>query len=398
MSRQLTVRLTRPGSAPPPTESAGADLTGGWSPHVWLGAPAPGGLALPAATPTMAWMYSPRGVFVNDDHLVVADSGNHRVLIWHGVPVDDEQPADVVLGQPDGTTEARSGGDRGPDNGMNLPTGVLIHHGRLLVADAWHHRILVWDTIPEASDTPPDFVLGQPDRTTVEPNAGGDCSAGSLYWPFGIALIGSRFWITDTGNRRVLGWDDGIPEPGQPADIVLGQPDATHREENRGSAVNASSFRWPHSLAGHRDLLLVADAGDHRVLGWSPHPANDRPADLLLGQPDFATAQEWPYAPQQADRFRFPYCVALDQSDSGAQILAVADTANNRVLLWDGVPADGRGADAVLAQPTFSANGENRWSAVGRDTLCWPYGICLSGDLLAVADSGNNRVVLWRRS
>lgn len=123
---QLTVRLTRPGSAPTAEGAAGADVSGGWRPHVWLGAPAPGGLALPAAAPTMAWMYSPRGVFVDDDHMIVADSGNHRVLIWHDVPVDDEQPADVVLGQPDGTTEARAGG-RGPDNGMNLPTGVLIH-------------------------------------------------------------------------------------------------------------------------------------------------------------------------------------------------------------------------------------------------------------------------------
>ncbi|GFG50642.1 hypothetical protein MAGR_20830 [Mycolicibacterium agri] len=235
-------------------------------------------------------------------------------------------------------------------------------------------------------------------RTSVEPNAGRDCSADTLYWPFGIALIGSRFWIADTGNRRVLGWQNGIPEPGQPADIVLGQPDPAHREENRGGAVNASSFRWPHALAGHQDLLLVADGGDHRVLGWSPQPVTDRPADLLLGQPDFATAQEWPYAPQQADRFRFPYSVALQQSDAGAQIMAVADTANNRVLLWDGVPTDGRGADVVLAQPTFAANGENRWSAVEPDTLCWPYGVCLSNDLLAVADSGNNRVVLWGRS
>ena len=99
---------TRPDTVP------SVDLTGGWAPHLWLGAPAPGGLALPAAQPSMAWMYSPRGVFVSEDHLVVADSGNHRVLIWHGVPERDEQPADVVLGQPDGETEGPAAGGRGP--------------------------------------------------------------------------------------------------------------------------------------------------------------------------------------------------------------------------------------------------------------------------------------------
>jgi hypothetical protein len=75
----------------------------------------------------------------------------------------------------------------------------------------------------------------------------------------------------------------------------------------------------------------------------------------------------------------------------------VADTANNRVLLWHDVPASGSGhpADAVIGQRDFSAAGENRWTAVEHDTLCWPYGLALHRDRLAIADSGNNRVMLW---
>jgi hypothetical protein len=165
----LTVRTSLLARPPRADSPAGPDLSGGWVPDVWLGAPAPGGLALPPATPTLAWMYSPRGVFIDDRHLVVADSGNHRVLIWHGLPTRDEQPADVVLGQPDGTTEGRAAAGRGPQNGMNLPAGVLVHDGRLIVADAWHHRILVWHTVPETSSAPPDLVLGQADGSAVEP-------------------------------------------------------------------------------------------------------------------------------------------------------------------------------------------------------------------------------------
>jgi hypothetical protein len=390
MSRPLNVRLNIGGRPALTGPTSDVDVSGGWVPDVWLGAPAPGGLALPPATPSMAWMYSPRAVFLADDVLVVADSGNHRVLVWHGLPTRDEQPADVVLGQPDGTTEGRA--TNGPERGMNLPTGVLVHDGKLVVADAWHHRILVWNTVPTASDTTADLVLGQADPGSVEPNRGSGCSASTLYWPFGIAIVGDRFWVADTGNRRVLGWDGGLPTTDRPADVVLGQPDAHHREENRGGVVDAHSFRWPHAITGTDDLLLVADAGDHRVLGWQPHPDKDGPADLLFGQPGFDSATEWPYGPHTGDRFRFPYAVALD----GGR-LAVSDTANNRILLWDAVPADGRAADHVLAQPTFASNGENRWSSVQHDTLCWPYGLSLHGDRLAVADSGNNRVVLWRR-
>jgi hypothetical protein len=76
--------------------------------------------------------------------------------------------------------------------------------------------------------------------------------------------------------------------------------------------------------------------------------------------------------------------------------LAVSDTANNRVLIWDRTPGARAGcsADHVLGQDHFGANGENRWKAVTHDSLCWPYAICLHRDRLAVADSGNNRVML----
>jgi hypothetical protein len=371
------------------------DLSGGWAPEIWLGAPAPGGLALPSGKPSMAWMYSPRAVFLGDRHLVVADSGNHRVLIWHGLPDRDEQAADVVLGQPDGESEGHGAAGRGPEKGMHLPTGVLIHDNRLVVADAWHHRILVWNSVPETSDVAPDVIIGQSGPGAVEVNRGGDCSASSFYWPFGIAMVGTAFWVADTGNRRVLGWRNGIPDPDQPADVILGQPDAASHEENRGGPAGPGSFRWPHDIAGRQDLLLVADAGDHRVLGWSPQPAGDTEADLVLGQPDFTSAEEWPYGPHTGEKFRFPYAACLD-----GDTLAVADTANNRVLIWDGMPEGPhcRGAAQVLAQPDFGSNGENRWTAVQHDTLCWPYGLSLRGDRLAVADSGNNRVMLWRRS
>src|SRR5690606_33257649 len=204
--RMRTVRVSVSTAARPgPGARGGADPSGGWRPHVWIGAPAPGGLALPPAHPTMAWLYAPRGVYLDDRYLVVADSGNHRVLIWHGVPERDGAPADVVLGQPDGESEGPAAGGRGPEHGMHLPTGVLVHDGRLVVADAWHHRVLVWDRVPEDSGRPPDLVLGQPDPSAAEPNRGGDCSAVTMYWPYGVAVAGGRVYVADTGHRRVLG-------------------------------------------------------------------------------------------------------------------------------------------------------------------------------------------------
>jgi len=323
-------------------------------------------------------------VWFDDDLLVVADTGNHRVLIWHGgIPRHDHAEADVVIGQPDMTSE-------GPKL-LHLPTGLLVDDGRLVVCDAWHHRVLVWDRIPETGTEAPDFVIGQPDVDAIAEGCGPD----RFYWPFGVALVAGTFWIADTGNRRVLGWHGGIPPPGRRPDVLLGQPSLDHRGENRDGAPAGDSFRWPHAMAGDAEHLYVADAGNHRVLGWCGPLEGDRPAELVLGQPSFTSAREWPYGPQGPSALRFPYGVCTTPGDG----LAVADTANNRVLVWDHRPDEESVAprgDVVLGQPDFDANGENRWSHVGPDTLCWPYGLHAHGGRIAVADSGNNRVVVWR--
>lgn len=397
VTRTVSMRTTRPGGASPAADIADAH---GWRAARWLGAPAPGGLALPSATPAADTLYAPRGVWLDEHRLIAADTGNHRLLLWHGVPDSDHQPADVLLGQSEWTSDGANDDGRGSERGLHLPTGVLVHDGALIVCDAWNHRVLVYSEVPTATH-PADLVLGQRDLSAVEPNRGGTPNGASFYWPFGAGIVDGGFWVADTGNRRVLGWLDGVPtSPDRPADVVLGQADPQGREENRGGPADACSFRWPHAITGVDGYLLVADAGNHRVLGWRTPVVADRPADLVLGQPDFTGTGEFPYAPQTAAGLRFPYGVTASDGQ-----LAVADTANNRLLLWerpdwlagalDGVIG---GADGVLAQPTMAANGENRWDAVAPDTLCWPYGLHRHGNTIAVADSGNNRIILWDRA
>ena len=353
-----------------------------------VGAASPFGLALPSAQPTAGQLYGPRGVWFDDDVLIVADSGNHRILIWHGLPEHDGADADVVLGQPNFTSE----GPRDAAAGLHLPTGVMVVEGNLCVADAWHHRVLVWNGIPSHSGEAPAYAIGQSTLTDAQANRGGAVGAETLYWPYGLGWHDGMFWVADTGNRRVLGWH-GLPQADEPAIIVLGQPDFASSDENRGADVTAASFRWPHAIVGIGDTLFVADAGNHRVLGFTPAPTCDTPASLVIGQPDFVSNAELPHRKQGAQRMRFPYGLASD-----GDLLAVGDTANNRVLFFPGLPPTGEGlsASAVIGQENFDAAGENRWKAVADDTLCWPYGLWMHHGRLAVADSGNNRVMLWQ--
>jgi len=352
----------------------------------WLGGASSFGLLLPDASPTPSTMYAPRGLCLTDDAVVVADTGNHRLLIWReAVPGSDHQDADVVVGQPDMVSE-------GPGL-FHLPTGVLVSDGRLVVADAWHHRILVWDDLSTAHLTPPAYALGQADLEGVDEG----CGPLRFYWPFGIALVDGTFFVADTGNRRVLGWPGGLPEPGVQPDVLLGQPHPFARGENRDGPVSASSLRWPHALASVAGHLVVADAGNHRVLAWRLPLEGDRPADVVLGQPDMTSSAESPYRPPGPRSFRFPYAVAAAEDGR----LFVADTSNNRIGIVDdtagtfGAEPLGAAVDRVLGQPDFDANGENRWDRVEADSFCWPFGLSWHASHLGVADSGNNRIVIW---
>jgi hypothetical protein len=337
-------------------------------------------------------MFGPRGCWAEPGGpLIVADTGNHRVLIWRELPRADATLPDLVLGQPDFSSDGRNrGGAPGP-NTLHVPTGVLLWRGCLVLADSWNHRVLIWREVPLHAATPADLVLGQRSMEAGELNRGGIPAPDSFYWPYGLATDGQRLYVADSNNRRVLIWNDLPQTDGQPADLVLGQASFTMGEENAGGTPNASSMRWPHGIATDGTRLLLADAGNNRVLVWNqlPRTAN-APADLVLGQPNFgAVSDNQGYHLGQAT-LRFPYAVALWQGK-----IMVADTGNSRIMCWENSPATGDPAAEVFGQVDFNQNGENRWKLSGRDTLCWPYGISSVGGVLAVADSGNNRVLLW---
>ena len=81
----------------------------------------------------------------------VADTNNHRVLVWNGFPTSNFQPADVVLGQATMTIGAAN--DTDGDGIGNVqpsaqtlvgPTGLLFWNSKLLVSDTSNHRVLVF--------------------------------------------------------------------------------------------------------------------------------------------------------------------------------------------------------------------------------------------------------------
>ncbi len=349
-------------------------------------------LAQPIA-PSRSTMFGSRGAAIVGNALVVCDTGHHRLMVWNEVPDDDNADCDFIIGQPDFDREGRNA--KGEPNGatLNVPTGIATDGNVLVVADAWNHRVLIWHSMPREMNQPADVVVGQMDFSGVLANRGEEAKANTTNWCYGVAIINGNLIIADTGNRRVLIFD-GIPAKNDAsATMVLGQKDLVTRDENAGLDPGPLGMRWPHSVVSLGEKLLVSDAGNNRVMVWEKWPQTPgEPCDYVLGQKDNFSLEHnrAAYAPN-AKALNMPYGMTA----IGDWLIA-ADTANSRLVGWrkDQISAD-IPATGVGAQPDLASKGDNRWLMPVRDSLCWPYWVSAKGKTLVIADSGNNRVMLW---
>lgn len=386
----LSVGLSAVPKAPPGPPAPALLAANG--PTVVIGGADP---LIPIISPDQRSLFGPRGaaLLAADGPLVIADTGHHRLMGFNRVPTEDGAAADWLIGQPDYETEGRNGGkdEEARADTLNVPTGVARYGERgLVVADGWNHRVLIWHECPKASHVPADLVLGQADFTGSSPNRGGDVTGATMHWPFGVLVHEGRLLVADTGNRRVLIWNELPTSHGQPADLVLGQPTLCERSDNGGGQADARTMRWPHDLVMCGGDLVVTDAGNNRVMLWREVPEqNHVAADVILGQPDASSIDHnqssyWP----RAETLNMPYAIAAHGDE-----LIIGDTANSRLLGWHKGAGE---ATRLTGQPHFLAKGDNRWETPVRDSLCWPYGLDVCGDLAVVSDTGNHRILLWQ--
>lgn len=257
---------------------------------------------------TRSALRAPTHVASNGQILVVADTENNRILIWRTIPTSNNAPADVVLGAPDFTTIRAGVLDNKSFRG---PQGVWIQGNRLFVADTLNHRVMVWNNIPTANDTPADYVLGQKDFVTTSEReiqqTPVPAAANRLRNPVSVTSDGTRLYIADLGYNRVLIWNSIPTQTEQPADVVLGQPDMTSEFSNNTPALCDSTgddedgnpiypvrcgrtLDFPRFALSDGQRLFVADGGNDRVLVWNSIPTtNAQMPDLVIGQPDFAS-------------------------------------------------------------------------------------------------------------
>ncbi len=274
---------------------------------------------------TQSRMALPSAVFIGEGRLVVADSGNNRVLIWNSIPSATGTLPDVVVGQ-DTFTTSLSGTSA---TTFSYPTSAVIANGRLLVADQNNNRVLVWSTVPASNGAAADMVLGQQDFSTRDD----DDEAEEMNRPASVWSDGFRLLVADSGNHRVLYWSLFPQQSGAEADYVIGQSDFS-----RSSAgTSSSTLRTPFGVAADGTRVYVADSGNNRVLEFDSFPISNGPAASdVFGQEGFSnnTAND---NDQDGDVDDNPSQRTLS-GPSGvfvySGVLYVSDRNNNRVMMF----------------------------------------------------------------
>jgi uncharacterized protein (TIGR03437 family) len=369
--------------------------------------------------------------FDSAGNLWVSDNGNNRVVRFPAatlasLPGTTAPQADTVLGQKGfatGTANAGAGANAAPSaSGFYSPQGIAFDpQNNLYVADFQNLRVLYFPA-PITTNEAATVCFGQSSCTArvlasppTSTSMGGP--VGLAYTSSGVAPLGpagqacgsnasappcANLYVAIPNENRVLAFPFG-----DPADVVYGQTSYSSSSPNADSATQnpscplcatANGLASPEGVAvDATGNVYVADSGNNRVLMYA---SGSRSATNVWGQASFTGNG---VDEVKADSMWAPYKMAIDYSQSPFP-LYVADTKNNRVLVWqDSIHfQSGAPADLVIGQPNLTtgiANVDNAAQTPTATSLSSPSGLAVdqtTGDLY-VADFGNNRVLHYPR-
>lgn len=305
---------------------------------------------------------------------------------------EQSQAASSVIGQ---TDFGQNSAGRSQSN-IQAPDDVAICPitKKVFISEVSNHRILrfaSYEAVQNGGQA--EAVIGQ----TNYSNASFSATQRNLRFPRGIFVDNEgTLWVCDTGNHRVLWFDDAanLPEFYPRADGVLGQ--SLFTTANNPSTSTQSSMDGPNDCVVESDgTLWVADINDHRVLRFdnAAMKSNGSNADGVLGQDDYVSSS--PSSSPVADEFEFPTCLAIN--DGGE--LWVADVGNNRIIRFNDakMKANGASADAVIGQNNLSSDtfyGSSDYSVSNTYGMTWN----ASNNTLFVSDISYHRILVFQNA
>lgn len=335
----------------------------------------------------------------NDKRLFASILNQNRIAVYSFTGgLTNYMAASWVLGQPtfaDSTARTTQAG---------LSTPVIPDYDPdrklLFVPEGRNNRVLIYNLSSGIQNyMSGSYVLGQSSFTT---SATGTTASTMQYANAAkYDRDNQLLYVADADNNRVIQYDVSTIADGEDAIGVLGQTNGTFDGTNYTESFTtgypfdgngAIGLRSPQGMAldtvYHR--LYIAEPANNRVLVHTLNTNNtlaDRIPDYVLGQQGFFGRL---VSGLSASLMSSPEAVTVDPANNR---LYVADTGNNRVLVFDTTTlASGMGASYVLGQISGSASS----AATTQVGLRSPAGVIYdsSTSRLYIADTGNSRVIM----
>ncbi|HJL83482.1 MAG TPA: hypothetical protein QGF43_06220, partial [Acidimicrobiales bacterium] len=258
----------------------------------------------------------PSGLTSDGTRLVMTDIFNNRVLIWNTPPTHSSQAPDLVLGQPNFTTNEPGTGR----HQMNWPVSASTDGTRLAVTDTNNDRILIWTEFPTSNAEPADIILQG--GSNAEP------AKGNIQWPWGVWTDGNKLAVASTCSGSVLIWNTFPTGDGQPADLLL---------------TGSGAIGTPRQITSDGNSLMVGDhnaatggQSDPGTFFWTSFPtADNQPYDFFVVDP-------------LGEKMSAPW-LRGDFADDG-RLIMMGDTLH----IWNEMP------QSASDRPVLSNNGQAR--------------------------------------
>ena len=224
---------------------------------------------------------------------------------------------------------------------------------------------------------------------------------------FGDLLVGSSrtltFWIRNVGNAQLS--ISSISLAGDnPNKFTLGALQASPATHLDGGQKASFDVTFNASTTGYFKAIITINSGDtsepqfNIPINGFVHPSGSlmagQPSSIVLGQSS-ATVDVLYGANDGAPTIAGGLSLhSARPAVSASGRLAIADTKNNRVLIWNTYSALStfKNPDLVLGQPSFTSGAI---AAVSASSLSSPSAVAWFGDKLLVSDYVRSRILIW---
>jgi hypothetical protein len=243
----------------------------------------------------------------------------------------------------------------------------------------------VHDSILPAAAPPSPFSMGMAASVALGAynltsfNRPGTVNASTFQGDPELSTLDSHgdVWVPDFGGSRVLEFTPPFTT-GENASIVIGQSNFTSNLHNRTSTSFNDVAAAVFNAQGD---LFVADYENNRIMEFEPPFSTGMAASVVIGQSSFTGYQPGASATNLSN----PAGVSIDAHGD----LWVADKLNSRVVEFVPPFVTGMAASLVIGQSNFTGD----QTGLTATNLSTPLDVDASGNILWVADYGNDRVV-----